>query len=85
MTFTGDVVVFTNVSSMFPLPVAAKLLIPETAARLHAKPVPGVVLVAKYVNGVPLLAVVESGMFSVGIGFGAAVALARALVQPFTV
>jgi len=42
----GDAVVFTNVSEMFPFPLDAALLIPATAARLHANAVPGVLLVA---------------------------------------
>ena len=45
MTTIGDAVVFTNVSLMFPLPVAAVLLMPDTTARLHANPVPLVPLV----------------------------------------
>ena len=42
----GEVVVFTKVSLIFPVPLAAALLIPETTALLHANVVPGVVLVA---------------------------------------
>ena len=46
VTFTGEVVVLTNVSFILPVPVAAVLLIPVTAARLQANVVPAVVLVA---------------------------------------
>ena len=85
MTITGDAVVFTNVSSTFPVPVAAKLLIPATADRLQVNEVPGVVLVAKKVNGLPLLALVDRGMFNAGIGFGAATPMPSGLVQLLTV
>jgi len=44
VTFTGDAVVFTSVSLIFPFPLAAGLLIPGTVARLHANVVPEVLL-----------------------------------------
>jgi len=54
-TLTGFAVVFTSVSVIvLPLPVAAALLIPATAALDHEKVVPAVALVAVYVPDVPL-------------------------------
>jgi len=46
-TLTGFAVVFTRVSVIVaPLPLAAALLMPATAARDHVKVVPAVALVA---------------------------------------
>ena len=42
VTLTGAVVVFIRVSLGSPLPELAKLLIPTTTARVHAKVVPAV-------------------------------------------
>ena len=64
--------VFTNVSFMLPVPLAAALLTPVTAARLQANVVPDVVLVAVYVKPVPLVAVAVKLLERTGIGFGAA-------------
>ena len=46
MTFTGDAVVLTKVSLIFPVPLVAALEMPATTARLHANVVPDVLLVA---------------------------------------
>ena len=46
VTFTDDAVVFSNVSLIFPVPLAAALLIPGTVARVHANVAPVVLLVA---------------------------------------
>jgi len=46
VTLTGDAVVFTKISLMLPVPLPAALLIPVTAARVHANVVPVVLLVA---------------------------------------
>ena len=45
MTFTAELVVLTNVSLIFPDPLAAALLIPVVAARFQANVVPAVLLV----------------------------------------
>lgn len=44
VTFTGNAVVFTNVSLILPFPLSAALLMPLTAARLQANVVPTVLL-----------------------------------------
>ena len=80
-----EVNVLTNVSLMLPVPLAAALLIPVTAARLQANVVPVVALVAVYVNAVPLVVVAARLPDSAGITFGAATPLRVALVHPFTV
>ena len=64
----ADVVVFTNVSAILPVPLDAALLIPVTAALLHENIVPAVELVAVYENGVPLVAVAERLLDKTGIG-----------------
>ena len=46
VTFTADAVVLINASLTLPVPLAAALLIPVTAARVHANVVPVVLLVA---------------------------------------
>ena len=42
--FIGELVVLVNVSEILPLPLAATLLMPDTAARLQANIVPPTVL-----------------------------------------
>jgi len=59
----------TNVSLMFPVPLAAALLTPLTAARLHANVVPEVLLAAVYVNGAPLVADDVKPLDNCGIAF----------------
>src|SRR5262245_33770285 len=54
---------------MFPVPLAAALLMPATVARLQANVVPEVLLVALYVNGAPLVADEVKLLDSCGIGF----------------
>ena len=78
-------VVLTNVSLIFPVPLAAALLIPVTTALLHANVVPDVVLVAVYVNAVPLVAVAVRLLDNTGVVLGAAVPLPAKLVHPFNV
>ena len=68
MTLTGDAVVLTSVSLIVPVPFTAELLIPATAARLHAYVVPDVPLVGVYVNAVPLVAVAVRLLDNSGIG-----------------
>ncbi len=63
---------FTNVSFILPVPFVAALLIPVTAALLQANVVPEVVLVAVYVNALPLVVVAVKLLDRTGIGFGAA-------------
>ena len=46
VTFTADAVVLINASLILPVPLAAELLIPVTAARVQANVVPVVLLVA---------------------------------------
>ena len=70
---------------MLPVPFAAALLIPVTAARLQVNVVPGVVLVGVYVNAVPLVAVADKLLDKTGIAFGAATPLPAELVQLFSV
>ena len=66
MTFTGAFVVFTSVSFISAVPVAAALLMPVTAARLHANVVPVVGLEGVYVSGVPLHVSPLAGPHTVG-------------------
>lgn len=54
---------------MFPVPLAAALLMPLTAARLHANVVPEVLLAAVYANGAPLVADDVKLLDNCGIGF----------------
>ena len=68
-----------------PVPVAAELLIPVTAARLHANVVPVVTLVAVYVNGFPVVTAPARLLDNTGNTLGAATALAAGLVQVLTV
>ena len=82
MTFTDDAVVFNNVSLIFPVPLAAALLIPVTAARLHANVVPVVLLVAVYVKAVPLVAVAVRLLDSTGVGLTVNVAALEFTVAP---
>ena len=70
---------------MLPVPVAATLLIPVTAARLHPKLVPVVLLLAAYENATPLVAVAVRLLDSTGITLGAATLLPAGLTQPLTV
>ena len=70
---------------MLPVPFSAALLIPATASRLHANVVPPVVLVAVYVNVVPLVAVADKLLDNTGIVLGAVTLLCGGLVQSFMV
>jgi hypothetical protein len=65
----ADVVVFTSVSLIFPVPVVARLLMPTTAALLHENVTPAVADVALYAKVDPLHAAVGVNVLdSVGIG-----------------
>ena len=77
--------VLNNVSFTLPVPLAATLLIPATAARVQLNAVPGVILAAIYLTAVPLVAFADKEPDNTGFTFGAATALASALVQPLTV
>ena len=72
--------VFIRVSLTFPLPFAAALLIPVTAARLHANAVPVVLLVAVYVKREPLVTVAVRLLDSTGTGLTVSVAALEFIV-----
>src|SRR6185295_15533978 len=82
VTLTEDAVVFSNVSLIFPVPLAAALLIPVTVARLHANVVPVVLLVAVYVKAVPLVAFAVRLLDSTGVGLTVNVAALEFTVAP---
>ena len=85
MTLIGESVVLVNVSLIPFVPVAAALLIPVTAARLHANVVPEIALVGVYVNAFPVVTAAARLLDNTGTALGAAAALAALLLHPLTV
>ena len=61
--------VFVKVSLTSPVPLPAALLIPATAALVHAKVAPAVALVAVYPKALPLqIAAGVRVLFNLGLG-----------------
>ena len=77
--------VLVSVSLILPVPLAAALLIPVTAARVQLNVVPVTELVAVYAKTEPEVAVAAKLLVNAGMGFGAAIPLPDGLVHPFNV
>ena len=77
VTTIGAVVVLVNTSlTRFPVPLEAVSVMPDTAARLHAKVAPKVALVAVYVKVAALhIAVGVNVLLNAGVGLTVTVTL----------